>query len=59
MPEYNTLFIKAFPNEKDPISFNYMVKAIEMFKTTLLTPYYSPMPFLDWPCFDLSSTDFH
>ena len=38
MPEYIEMFKKAFPNEKDPVSFDNMAKAIEVFEATLITP---------------------
>jgi cytochrome c peroxidase len=38
MPEYTELFKKAFPGDKDPVSFDNMAKAIEAFEATLLTP---------------------
>jgi cytochrome c peroxidase len=38
MPEYVALFTKAFPDEKSPVSFDNMAKAIEVFEATLLTP---------------------
>lgn len=38
MPEYIDLFKKAFPDQKDPVSFDNMAKAIEVFEATLLTP---------------------
>lgn len=38
MPEYIELFKKAFPGEKDPVTFDNMAKAIEVFEATLLTP---------------------
>ncbi|MEW6595106.1 MAG: cytochrome-c peroxidase [Thermodesulfobacteriota bacterium] len=38
MPEYVALFKKAFPGEKDPVTFDNMAKAIEVFEATLLTP---------------------
>jgi cytochrome c peroxidase len=38
MPEYITLFKKAFPGEKDPVTFDNMAKAIEVFEATLVTP---------------------
>ena len=38
MPEYITLFKKAFPDESDPVTFDNMAKAIEVFEATLLTP---------------------
>jgi cytochrome c peroxidase len=38
MPEYVALFKEAFPAESDPLNFNNLVKAIEVFEATLLTP---------------------
>jgi len=38
MPEYIGLFKKAFPGEKDPVTFDNMAKAIEVFEATLVTP---------------------
>lgn len=38
IPGYDTLFKKAFPGEKDPITFDNMAKAIEVFEARLLTP---------------------
>ncbi len=38
MPEYVEAFRKAFPKDKDPVSFDNMAKAIEAFEATLLTP---------------------
>jgi len=38
MPEYVKLFSEAFPGEKDPVTFDSMAKAIELFEATLLTP---------------------
>lgn len=38
MPGYVDLFRKAFPGQPDPASFDNMVKAIEAFEATLLTP---------------------
>jgi cytochrome c peroxidase len=38
MPEYIALFKKAFPNEKDPVTFENMAKAIATFEATLITP---------------------
>ncbi len=38
MPGYIDAFEKAFPKEKDPVSFDNMAKAIEVFEATLLTP---------------------
>jgi cytochrome c peroxidase len=39
MPEYTALFRKAFPGEKDPVSFENMAKAIAVFEATLITPH--------------------
>jgi len=38
MPEYAEAFRKAFPKDKDPVTFDNMAKAIEAFEATLLTP---------------------
>ncbi len=38
LPEYVSLFAKAFPGQKDPVTFDNMAKAIEIFEATLLTP---------------------
>ena len=38
MPEYVALFEKAFSGEKDPVTFDNMAKAIEVFEATLITP---------------------
>ncbi len=38
IPEYVELFRKAFPNEKDPVTFDNVAKAIEAFEATLITP---------------------
>jgi len=38
MPEYVVLFAKAFSGEKDPVTFDNMAKAIEVFEATLITP---------------------
>ncbi len=38
IPEYTDLFKKAFPGDKDPVTFDNMAKAIEVFEATLLTP---------------------
>ncbi len=38
MPEYVDLFRKAFPGEKEPVSFDNMAKAIAVFEATLITP---------------------
>lgn len=36
-PEYNPLFLKAFPGDKDPITYDNLAKAIAAFERTLLT----------------------
>ena len=38
MPGYVRMFKEAFPGEKDPVNFDNMAKAIEVFEATLLTP---------------------
>jgi len=38
MPEYVALFEKAFSGEKEPVTFDNMAKAIEVFEATLNTP---------------------
>ena len=38
IPGYQPLFKKAFPNDKTPISFDNMARAIEVFEATLITP---------------------
>ncbi|GFE62461.1 cytochrome-c peroxidase [Geobacter sp. AOG2] len=38
MPGYVKLFKKAFPGEKEPLTFDNMAKAIEVFEATLITP---------------------
>jgi cytochrome c peroxidase len=38
IPEYVALFKKAFPEKKDPVNFDNMALAIEIFEATLLTP---------------------
>ena len=38
MPEYVEMFAKAYPGEKDPVTFDKMAEAIEVFEATLLTP---------------------
>lgn len=38
IPEYVTLFKQAFPADKNPVSFDNMAKAIEIFEATLITP---------------------
>jgi cytochrome c peroxidase len=38
MPEYEKAFAAAFPGQKDPLTFDNMAKAIEVFEATLITP---------------------
>ncbi|MCS7266556.1 MAG: cytochrome-c peroxidase [Geminicoccaceae bacterium] len=38
MPRYVEWFKAAFPDDKDPVTFDNMAKAIEAFEATLLTP---------------------
>lgn len=38
IPAYVDLFKKAFPSQEDPVTFDNMAKAIEIFEATLLTP---------------------
>src|SRR5512139_1458318 len=38
MPGYVDMFAKAYPGEKDPVTFDNMAGAIEVFEATLLTP---------------------
>lgn len=38
IPAYVELFGKAFPGEQQPVSFENMARAIEVFEATLLTP---------------------
>lgn len=38
IPEYVEFFQKAFPGEKDPVTFDNMAYAIEAFEKTLVTP---------------------
>ncbi len=38
MPEYVAYFKQAFPGEADPVTFDNMAKAIEVFEATLVTP---------------------
>ncbi len=38
LPEYGALFAKAFPGEADPVTFENVARAIEVFEATLLTP---------------------
>ncbi len=38
MPEYIEMFKQAFPDDNDPVSFDNMAAAIEVFEATLTTP---------------------
>jgi cytochrome c peroxidase len=38
IPEYVARFTKSFAGEKDPVTFENMARAIEVFEATLLTP---------------------
>lgn len=38
IPEYPALFAKAFPGEKDPVTYDNMAKAIGAFERKLVTP---------------------
>jgi cytochrome c peroxidase len=38
IPEYVDRFKKAFPGEADPVTFDNMARAIEVFEATLITP---------------------
>lgn len=38
MSEYKKMFAKAFPKDKNPVTFDNMAIAIEVFEATLLTP---------------------
>ncbi|EGJ49065.1 cytochrome-c peroxidase [Desulfocurvibacter africanus] len=38
IPQYVDLFAKAFPGQRNPVSFENMAQAIEAFEATLLTP---------------------
>lgn len=38
IPGYVALFAKAFPGQKEPVTFDNMAKAIELFEATLITP---------------------
>ncbi|WP_130472214.1 cytochrome-c peroxidase [Candidatus Magnetaquicoccus inordinatus] len=39
IPDYVSRFGKAFPGEKEPVTFDNMAKAIEVFEATLVTPH--------------------
>ena len=38
MPGYVALFQKAFPDDREPVTFDNMARAIEAFEATLVTP---------------------
>ncbi|MDH5753073.1 MAG: cytochrome-c peroxidase [Deltaproteobacteria bacterium] len=38
IPEYVSRFQKSFPEDKNPVSFDNMARAIEVFEATLITP---------------------
>jgi len=38
IPGYQSLFKKAFPRDRDPVTFDNMARAIELFEATLITP---------------------
>lgn len=38
LPEYIALFEKAYPDQKDPVTFDNMANALEAFESTLVTP---------------------
>jgi len=38
IPEYVARFTRAFPGESDPVTFENMARAIEIFEATLVTP---------------------
>lgn len=38
MPEYVASFEKAFPGDKQPVSFDNMARALQAFESTLITP---------------------
>ncbi len=38
IPEYVVMFKKAFPMDKDPVTFDNITKALEAFEATLVTP---------------------
>ena len=39
IPEYVAMFEKAFPDDADPVTFENMARAIEVFEATLITPH--------------------
>lgn len=38
MPGYVEMFTKAFPDQANPVTFDNVTKALELFQTTLITP---------------------
>lgn len=38
MPGYVEMFTKAFPDQANPVTFDNVAKALELFQTTLITP---------------------
>ncbi|EWY36713.1 cytochrome C biogenesis protein CcsA [Skermanella stibiiresistens SB22] len=38
VPEYGVRFSKVFPDDKEPVSFKNMARAIEVYEATLITP---------------------
>jgi cytochrome c peroxidase len=38
MPDYEKAFAEAFPDQKEPVTFDNMARAIEVFEATLITP---------------------
>lgn len=38
MPDYKKAFAAAFPDQKEPVTFDNMARAIEVFEATLITP---------------------
>ncbi|MFA6147909.1 MAG: cytochrome-c peroxidase [bacterium] len=57
MPGYGRMFAKAFPGEKDPVTFENMALAIENFEATLLTPGSRFDKFLEGKAGALSATE--
>ncbi len=39
IPEYVSLFKKAFPGEKEPVTYENVARAIAAFERTLMTPF--------------------
>ena len=39
IPEYVAMFEEAFPDDADPVTFENMARAIEVFEATLITPH--------------------